>query len=58
MCRQTSSHWQGLLKQHVPAAKQMNLKHDESIVHEELNLAWAGKPIATCREGLTETFSI
>lgn len=40
--RQTSAQWQGLLKQHVPATKQMSLKHDESAVHEELNLAWAG----------------
>ncbi|DBA66909.1 TPA: hypothetical protein ACH3X2_002029 [Trebouxia sp. C0005] len=40
--RQTSAHWQELLKQHVPATKQMNLKVDESVIHEELNLAWAG----------------
>ncbi len=41
--RQTSAHWQELLKQHVPATKQMNLKVDESVIHEELNLAWAGE---------------
>lgn len=40
--RQTSAQWQELLKQHVPATKQMNLKVDESVIHEELNLAWAG----------------
>lgn len=40
--RQTSKQWQQLLKQHVPAAKKMNLNVDESTVHEELNLAWAG----------------
>ena len=43
VCRKTSAQWQGLLKQHVPATKQMSLKHDESAVHEELNLAWAGE---------------
>ena len=41
--RQTSAHWQELLKQHVPATKQMNLKLDESVIHEELNVAWAGE---------------
>jgi hypothetical protein len=41
--RQTSAHWQELLKQHVPATKQMNLNIDESVIHEELNLAWAGE---------------
>jgi len=29
------------------AAKKMNLKHDELIVYEELDLAWAGKSNAT-----------
>lgn len=40
--RQNSEQWQSLLHQHVAATRQMNLKHDESSIHEELNLAWAG----------------
>lgn len=42
MCRQTSAQWQQLLRQNVPAVRDMNLKVDESTIHEELNLAWAG----------------
>ena len=43
--RQTSEQWQSLLHQHVVATKQMTLKHDESSIHEELNLAWAGNTL-------------
>jgi len=50
--RQTSAHWQELLKQHVPATKQMNLKVDESVIHEELNLAWAGETDAIASASL------
>lgn len=42
-CRLTSDQWQPLLEQNVPVVKDMNLKVDESAIHEELNLAWAGK---------------
>lgn len=45
--RQTSEQWQSLLHQHVAATKQMNLKHDESSIHEELNLAWAGHELVS-----------
>lgn len=39
--RLTSTQWQPLLEQNVPVVKDMNLKVEESAIHEELNLAWA-----------------
>ena len=31
----------------MPATRDMKLQHDESAIHEELNLAWAGQ-LLTC----------
>ena len=41
-CRQTSKRWHKILREQVSATRQMNLNHDESPIHEELNIAWAG----------------
>ncbi|KAK9862120.1 hypothetical protein WJX84_001804 [Apatococcus fuscideae] len=40
--RQTSKRWHKILREAVPVTQQMNLNHDESPIHEELNIAWAG----------------
>ncbi len=42
VCRQTTRQWHMLLREKVPATQNMDLNHDESPIHEELNIAWAG----------------
>ncbi len=42
LCRATVDRWEGVLKEKVPAIREMSLAADKTPLPEELNVAWAG----------------